>query len=161
MLTGFTGVDASGDRKMWCEPGRYRVRIDACRVVPSRSGDVFYIIEMEMLEVRQTDVPEKMKAGVHYAQMIKMNNDMGPINAKRFLLCALGLDPNDKDNQAEVTDEHANISIGTDQPFAGLEMELHCESIITKSGKPFTKHNWMPTDASQWATAGASNGALQ
>lgn len=152
MLSGISGIDASGDRKMWFEPGRYRVRIDACRCVPSRNGDVFYIIEAELLVVHQTDVPEKMKVGLHYAQMIKFNNDMGPQNTKRFLLCALGLDPNLKENQNQVTDDIANISISSEQPFMGLEMELICEAIITKSGKPFTKHNWMPVSDDQWKT---------
>ena len=124
MFTGVTGTDASGDRKPWFEAGRYRVRISACRGVQSRKGDTFYIVEGELLILRQTDVPEKMKVGRHYGQMIKFNDDMGPINAKRFVLCAMGFDPNLESNQALVGDDEVNYSVGNDQPFKGLEMEF-------------------------------------
>jgi hypothetical protein len=156
-LSGITGADASGDRKPWLESGRYRVRITACREVTSRKNDVFFIVEVEVLVIHQTDVPEKMKVGRHYCQMIKFNDDMGPINVKRFLLCALGMDPNTAENQDRVDDDAAIYSVSNDQPLAGLEMEVHVEMITTKAGNPFSKHNWMPCE--QWANAAQAQAA--
>jgi hypothetical protein len=71
---------------------------------------------------------------------------MGPINTKRFVLCAMGYDPNLEANQDLVNDDEVNYSVSNEQPFAGLVMDVHCEIIQTRAGNAFTKHNWFPCE---------------
>lgn len=136
-------IDPTGQRNEWFSPGSYRVRIVKLREVDSRKGDTFYCIDAEMIEVYDTEVPEKMKEGRVYTQMIKWNDDMGPINCARFLLAANGLDPNDKDNKGVIDEDVINESIDT-QFCVGQEMDLDCVTITTKKGTDFTEHRWKP-----------------
>jgi len=146
-------IDPTGMRNPWFSPGRYRVRIAKLREVNSRKGFTFYVIDAEVIEVYETEVPEKMKEGRTYSQMIKFNEDMGPINVARFLLAANGMDPNDEENKGIIGEEEINASIDT-QFCAGQEMDLECVLIQTKAGTDFTEHRWSPWEGEDEEAAG-------
>lgn len=138
-------IDPSGQRNDWFAPGNYKVRISKLREVKSRKGDLFYVIDAELVDIYQTEVPEKMVEGRTYSQMIKFNDDMGPINVARFLLAACGEDPNNPDNKGQIGEDEINESIDT-QFCVGQEMDLECVTIQTRAGKDFTEHRWKPYD---------------
>ena len=137
------GVDPSGQRNPWFAPGDYKVRIVKLRDFVSRKQIPFYVIDAELLEVYETEVPEKMIAGRVYSQMIKLQEDMGPINVARFLLAAMGEDPNSPNNKDEIGGPEMIAAIET-QFCAGQEMRLTCVLIQTQAGSDFTEHRWHP-----------------
>lgn len=141
---GIGEANAAGDRKPWFEPGRYKVRITGCHDRDGRKGDVFFIVEAEVLEILNTVDEVKMQVGNTYSQVIKFNTDMGPINVKRFILAANGLDPNDADNQDQVDEDTVELVVSEEQPLAGTEMDLQCDLIKTRDGGDFTKYTWYP-----------------
>jgi len=140
-------IDPTGMRNEWFSPGSYRVRIAKLREVNSRKGFTFYCIDAELIEIYDTEVPEKMKLGRVYTQMIKFNEDMGPINVARFLLAALGEDPNASDNKGVIDEDAINDSIDT-QFCVGQEMDLDCVVITTKANTDFTEHRWKQWEGS-------------
>lgn len=143
---GMSEADPTGDKKPWFEPGKYRVRVTGCHEREGRQGDLFYIVEAEVLEIFETSNPDKMKEGHIYSQVIKFNQDMGPINVSRFILAANGLDPNDPENKDVVDEETVEYTLSEDQPLVGTEMELQCDLIKTREKKDFTKYTWFPAE---------------
>lgn len=123
--------------------GEFHVRITNVKDVDGRQGDVFFIIEFDVLKSNHKSVIE----GRQYSQVIKYNQEMGPTNVKRFILAANGLDPNSEENENEVGEDEVEFVLSEDQPLAGLEIDLMCEVIKTKQkGTPFTKHTWFPVE---------------
>lgn len=143
---------ASGDKLPNLVAGDFQVKISNVKDVDGREGDTFYIIEMEVLKSSTDEVI----VGRFYSYVIKYNIDMGPVNVKRFLLAAYGFDPQDPDNEDENFlreegvleadegwEELVEMSLGEDQPIAGIVMNLSCVLETTKKKKqPFTKHTW-------------------
>lgn len=124
--------------------GEFHVRLSKIKDIEGRSGDLFFIIEFQVVKSSHADVME----GRFYSQVIKYNQDMGPVNVKRFVLSANGLDPNDEENEDEVDGDATEYVLSEDQPLEGLEMDLSCEVVLTKKKKePFTKHTWHPIEA--------------
>ncbi len=124
--------------------GEFFVRITHVKDVDGREGDVFFITEFEVLKSDHDSVI----VGRQYSQVIKYNTDMGPVNVKRFILAANGMDPNNEENEDQVDEDAVEYTLGEDQPLAGLEMDLSCVVIETKKKKtPFTKHTWHPIDS--------------
>lgn len=141
--TGIGDANAAGDRKPWFEPGLYDVEIQQCNGVEGRKGGLFFVVEAKVLKIYETSEPKKMRKGSVYSQIINFDKDMGPINVKRFILAAEGLDPNEADNSDEVGEEEVEYAVHEDQPFAGTRLRLQCDLITTKAGNPFTKYTWM------------------
>lgn len=133
---------ASGDKLPNLPAGRYAVEITKCKDVEGRSGDLFFIVELKIQESDNSAV----SVGAAYSQVIKFNNDMGPINVKRFILAANGFDPNDAANDDEVGEDEVEFVLSEEQPLAGLVMDLQCDMIKTKAGKDFTKHTWFAVE---------------
>jgi hypothetical protein len=99
------------------------------------------------------------KVGHTRAQVIGMGNVMGPINVKKFVLAATGLDPEDPEGETKACklwasrletkpltfeevcerlfDESANI-------LEGLPIRLECINTRTQKNQDFTVHNWKP-----------------
>jgi hypothetical protein len=142
-------ADAAGDKKPWCEVGRYWVKIIRCLDRQGRTGINWYIIEFEIQQVESTADPKKMVAGKIYSQAINFNEDMGPINVKRFILAAEGKDPNDADNNDEVDGATVEYTLSEEQPLAGVEMWLQCDLIKTRKGADYTKHTWFPAESDE------------
>lgn len=156
-------ADASGDKKPWFEPGHYQVRIAKCKAFDDRRGNPLCVIEAEVLE-SDNDV---VKVGGTYSQIIKMNQDMGPINLKRFLIAAWGGDASKKENsEFEHFLEHVcemdpkevaenddikdwddfagDMFDDEEEPLVGTEMPLHCILEKKQDGDPFTRYAWQP-----------------
>lgn len=141
---------AAGDKKPWLPPGQFKVRIDKCKDVDGYEGDIFFVIEFEVLESSTDEV----EAGKMYSQVIKWNQNMGPINVKRFLLCANGLDPEDPENDDEVDEDAVEFVLSDEQPLQGVIMEVQTDLIETKKNTEFTKHTWFPVDEDDQEDAG-------
>lgn len=132
-------ADATGNRNPYFVAGTYKCKIVAIREHTSRppKKEPFYIIDAEILE---SDV-ESRPVGMVCSHMIKVNQDMGPINIKRFLLASNGLDPQNKDN---------NDLIGAKETIASVEQKteegrilgLQCYTTETQGGSEFTVHQW-------------------
>jgi hypothetical protein len=119
--------------------GEFLVDILRTKDVEGRTGDLFFIIEFKVIESSHSSVLE----GRDYSQVIKYNQDMGPINVKRFVLAANDMDPNDEENEDEVDGETVEYVLSEEQPLAGKQMPLTCEVVKTKKkGEAFTKHTW-------------------
>lgn len=124
--------------------GDFLVRITNVKDVDGRSGDLFFIIEFEVLRTSH----DSAIVGRQYSQVIKYNQEMGPTNVKRFILAANGLDPQDEENEDSCGEDEVEFVLSEDQPLVGIEIELSCEVIKTKNkGTPFTKHTWHPVES--------------
>lgn len=125
------------------------VRITNIKDVDGRSGDLFFIIEFEVLETSN----DAILKGRQYSQVIKYNQDMGPVNVKRFILAVNGLDPNDPDNEEAFSEDEIEDAIDgaiSEGLLNGTEMPLSVEVVETKKKKePFTKHTWHPTEGAE------------
>ncbi len=136
---------ASGDSLPTLPAGKHKIRITKVKDIESRKGNLLFIPEYEVLQTTN----EEVKVGGFYSQVIKFNDDMGPINVKRFVLASEGYDPNDEKNENAIEDLEDVIEyiISDEQPLAGLEMEVTVDVIITqKEKKPFPKHIWHPVE---------------
>lgn len=149
MWSGVGDADATGDKKPWFEAGKYFVRIDSVQGRDGRGGKVWFIVEAELLEIESTTDEDKMKVGKVYSQTINFSQDMGPINVKRFILAAMGLDPSDSENNDKVGEEEVDLAVSEEQPLAGIELWLQCDQIQTKSGNPFTKYTWFAAEGDE------------
>ena len=142
MYNKMNKAKASGDKKPRLPPGFFTTRIDVVKGVDGYEGDHFIVIEFEVLKT-STDEAE---TGKMYSQVIKWNQNMGPINVKRFLLCAGGYDPNDEDNEDKVDEDDLEFALSDEQPLKGLIMEVQVDLIETKKNTEFSKHTWFPVD---------------
>jgi hypothetical protein len=149
MWSGVNDADATGDKKPWFEPGKYFVRIDSVAGRDGRNGKIWFIVEAEVLQIESTEDEKKMKEGKIYSQTINYSQDMGPINVKRFILAAMGLDPSDDENNDKVGEEEVEFAVSEEQPLAGVEMWLQCDQIETRAGKPFTKYTWFAAEGDE------------
>ena len=154
-------ADASGDKKPWFEPGHYMVRIVKVKAFDDRNGHPLVVIEAECLESDN----ESIRVGSVYSQVMKMDQDMGPINLKRFLIASQGGDPGKKENsdfeyfienvcemdpkelaeQDDIKDweDFADDMFDEEEePLVGTEMPLDCIATKKKDGDPFTKYAW-------------------
>jgi len=138
--SGVNDADATGDRHPYFLVGNHTVEIIKVIDRVSRNRELFIVIEAKLLS---TD-SENMRVGTTYAQLIKYNNDMGPINLKRFILAANGLEATEETNK-EVDEDTVEDVLSDDQPLAGVVLGLQCHTILTKSDKKeFTVHTWSP-----------------
>lgn len=141
---GVKDVDASGNRNPYFQAGNYTVRIVKVREHTSRppKSEPFYIIDAEILK---SDV-EELRPGTVCSQMIKVNQDMGIINIKRFLLATNGLDPENKDNN-EFIEESTVINSVENGTENGRILGLRCYMTETQSKNEFTVHQWVAARA--------------
>lgn len=146
-------------------PGEYKVRVEACKVVPStqKNGVLYFIVETTCLESDNPDIKE----GGAYSQTINMNQIMGMPNIKMFVAAATGIDPFMEDKRNELNDAIektwsallerpmtveavCSFIASSANPLEGVELGLTCVNTRTRPvpGKPeggdFTKHQWFP-----------------
>jgi hypothetical protein len=115
-------------------PGRYRVKIDAVKIITNWNNEDFLVVEMEVLASNVHERPAGTK--VSWAQ--NMRGQMTLQNFKGFLMAAFGQGENEIDEEIcnMVTDEET-------QAAAGKEVEVEAVGILTKKEKkPFTKLVW-------------------
>jgi hypothetical protein len=140
-------------------PARYIVQITMCKSQTSKaSGKVFAVIEAR---VKASSTP-RVQIGDERSQLIDMTNVMGPINVKKFVAAALGIDPFGKDDDvtmgiiregSALLGRPANVeaicewifSDGNPLGEAELELGLVCTTVKTKkTHADFTVHDWHP-----------------
>jgi hypothetical protein len=159
--TGEATVSKSGS---YFKPGKYNIKIKACKLVDSQSGKVrtYFIVETEVLESDNPEIP----VGNERSYVIAMDNIMAKPNIKAFVSAVSGVDPLSEQAQQEVEkywqkellrreltegehvpfDDICELVVDEQiQLFKGIEMRLECEIIKTREkGEDFTKHNWQP-----------------
>jgi len=142
-------ANANGQRNPYLLDGQYHLKIEKCSLIKARNKDLFYLVEFEILGSDNDERPIGMKV----SWMSKMNTDMGPINCKRFLAAANGLDPNSEAANTEITQEIARLSVDASQPLAGTELYAQAVTTAQKNDpeKTFTNIRWEPV------TDGADN----
>lgn len=146
-------------------PGRYMVEIQCCKTITSqRDRTLFAVIEGR---VKASTVPE-VKVGDERTQLIEIGTTMGPINLRKFVAAALGVDPYGKHDDVTIAIERAGSDLlgrratveavcewifGDENPLgvskpgeSGVEVGLETKSTKTKKGSDFTVHEWHPAD---------------
>ncbi len=134
---GTADVTQAGNRLPYFLEGHYKVSVHKVKGQPDRNGNPFFVVEAEILESNNVERPP----GTKCSWVCKMNNDMGPINVKKFIAAANGVDPSTPEAN-EVTGEDCEYACSDEQPLTGTIMGLQCSMTTTKAGNPFTIHNW-------------------
>jgi len=133
-------VSSRGARNPYLLDGQYHLRVEKCATLRSRDDKLFFIVELDILSSTNLERPE----GLRVTWMTNLQRDMGPINTKRFLSAAMGIDPDSKQADEEITSDVARLAVGEDQPMKGMELYAQATTIQTKAGDPFLDVKWMP-----------------
>lgn len=136
-------ADARGQRNPYLTDGNYLLQIKGCTLKKARTKRNFYLVEFTILESDNEERP----AGMTVTWMTDVDNDMGPINIKRFLAAAAGIDPNSEEANKEITSKVAMLSVSSDQPLAGAQIYVNVQTVTTKAGSNFSEHRWQPVTA--------------
>jgi hypothetical protein len=131
------------EAKSKSEAGRFLLEIVALKLA-TRQG-TYFIVEAKALESNVDACP----TGETYSWVCDLLKDLGPLNVKRFLAAASGLDPKSKEANEEIDDKLAELSVGEEQPFSGERVVLRTRHIMTKADRPFTVHDWFPADSDE------------
>lgn len=126
-------------KSLYFEEGSYVVEILNCLLKKNRKGQERFIIETK---VHESSNP-KRPVGCQPAQVISMENDMAFPTIKGFIAAVLGVDPDycpDGEDPDEFWEEQAEMVVAGGAN--GLLLELTCTTITTRSGNPFTLHQW-------------------
>ena len=134
------GADATGQRNPYLLRGQYLLRIVQCKSFESRQRKLFYLVELDVVQSDNHDRPE----GMRVSWMTNLGLDMGPINVKRFLGAAMGMDPSDPKVNQEINSDVARMSVDDTQPLHGTLIYAQCSDITTKAGTPFLDVRWAP-----------------
>ncbi len=139
-------------------PGNYEVQITGLKTNDGQKG-LFAVIECTVISSNVKARP----AGAKMAQLIKLTQEMGPINVKAFVGALLGFDASKcsaeatneliverfatlVDKRLEI-DEICAIVFSAGSPFEDQVMQCTARTITTKVSKqPFTKIEWTPAD---------------
>jgi hypothetical protein len=137
----------SGQRNPYLKPGNYVVEIVNIRFFTTRyKGDAALVT----LRPVTSSNPE-VELGVMHTWYCGFNNDLGPINFKRFLGAAYGLDPTDEATNARITADVAKEACGKTQPLSGQVVGVSCHNTTTEKGEEFTVHTWRPITDEEFA----------
>lgn len=134
------GADPSGQRNPYLLDGQYCLRIEKCSMIKSRQKKTFFLVECV---VEFSDNPER-PMGMHITWMTNLDSDMGPVNTKRFLSAANGLDPSSPEAKTEITGEVAKLAVSNEQPLRGTKVYAQAQSVKTRDGGDFTDVRWEP-----------------
>ena len=133
-------VDARGQRNPYLIEGDYLLEVEKIQLKKARDRRVFYLVEAKILESNNAERP----IGMTVSWMTDVDQDMGPINIKRFLAACIGIDPNSEEANTQVTSAAAKLSVSDEQPLTGEKVYVSVVATTTKSGKPFSEHRWQP-----------------
>jgi hypothetical protein len=124
--------------------GHYQVEVVRVFTMRSRKKDDLFIVECKILE---SDNAER-RQGMRASWVVNLKQEPALGNIKGFVAAANGIDPADeKQVNAEVTEEVVEFACGDDNPLEGTIMELECVAITTRAGNPFTLHKWQAAEA--------------
>jgi hypothetical protein len=153
-FAGLTSGDPSAQRLPYLKDGIYLVAISALRSKPSRQGKQFYIIETE---IRQSSNPER-PPGMRCASFIDLSNvDTRGTHMAQFISAIYGYDfrqvpaasrlapwVDPQSGQQMDWSYYGEMSVHDSQPWRGIEVGVHVETINTKANTPYSLHQWMP-----------------
>jgi hypothetical protein len=137
----------AGSRNPYFQPGQYIVEIRNIRFFRTRKGTDAALVMLNPLESDN----EIVKPGVVHSWYCGFDNELGPLNFKRFLAAAYGLDPMDPEANARITYEVAEAACGTTQPLTGQPVGLTCHITKTQAQTDFTVHTWHPIGDQEYA----------
>lgn len=127
------------------EAGLYLVELAGCKGVDGQQGDVFFIIEANIVESDN----DKVKVGAQHSQVINTTNKKAKnapwSDIKAFICAALDIPLTDKDQTKKIGEAMAEYICGPDQPLKGLVMKLQCTvrpPAPPEKPLPFTYHRW-------------------
>jgi hypothetical protein len=140
----FSGIGQAevGQGGIYFLPGQYLVEVIKVIAKQSRKGAMLYIIECEVIESNNAERPPGCKP----AQIISMAYDAAFRNIKEFIAACNGISPTRERERANnaVDEEAATYSVDESNPLGGTRLYLTCTEITTRSGNPFTLHQWEP-----------------
>jgi hypothetical protein len=139
----FAAIDtanARGARNPYLLDGQYILKIHKCGMINGREGKLFFLAELDILASSNPDRPE----GLRVSWMTNMKKDMGPVNTKRFLAAAMGIDPDSEDANKQITGDVARIAVSEENPLKDAEIAAQATTITTKAGDPFLDVKWQP-----------------
>lgn len=110
-------------------PGKYTLRIEACKIGKSRKGEEFFVAEFTILSSSNAQRP----VGSRCSWMVMRRFDSFLANVKGFIAAALSC------TEDEVTSQVSEGIVGPEQPLTGSLIEAQAVEIMTKKNLPFTK----------------------
>lgn len=139
MFRGMNDADPAGTRNPYFLEGKYVVRIVSCATIASRLNVPFFIVESEIMESTNEELP----VGVTVSTLYNLQKDMGLPNVKRFIGVANGLtDP--EEIKEQVTEEVAELTVSEEQPLTGVILRVNARKHVTKKGDEIVVVDWMP-----------------
>jgi len=128
--------------------GDFKVAVESTALIESRKKELLFIVEFHVLESTCGQNQNDSKA----SWLVKMSNDPALPNIKQFMIAILGLDPTR--DAAKIAHEISpalpaimNEICAEPTKLAGSTAHLTTQNIITKAGRPFTRHDfaaWSP-----------------
>lgn len=138
----------------YMKPGKYRVKINAVKWVRGQLKE-WFVVEMTILQSNNPEIPIHSERS--WTVSMESSNVMRWPNIKMFIAAASGVDGT-LDNSTQLIEktwtdlDGSGVSWSLDKimdelvvgqnALGGMEMDLECVEVTTKSGDPFTKHNW-------------------
>lgn len=121
------------ERSVYFDPGVYPLlALDVMKMTESRKGDLFFIAELEILD---SSVPSR-PTGSRATWMCNFRHDATPGNIRDFISKLNGVSPE------EVTKKSIKMACSEKNPCNGMLIRLEATQIETRSGNPFTRHDW-------------------
>jgi hypothetical protein len=139
---------------VYMKPGRFRVKLSAVKDITGQTGVPWTVVEFKILKSDNPEVP----VGTERSWVVDMSpsNRMGLPNIKGFLAAVSGVDGGLDDATSRIegywSDKTGGVRVSVEEIMEeyvvganileGVEMDLECVQIKTKTGGDFTKFNW-------------------
>lgn len=117
----------------YIKPGTYWLRIDRNKIDKNRKGLVFAAIEMTVVRVLDDLNGTGHRIGNSVTHLVMQANDYFLSEIKSFIGNVMGIQPE------QISEDHANLVFGPDQPLAGTVVEMQARNVVTQAGKDFTR----------------------
>ncbi len=153
-FAGITSGDPSAARHPFLEDGAYMLKVHAVKFKQSRAGKMLYIIETDVMASNNPMRP----VGLRVSSFIDMSNmDTRGRHIAGFTAAIYGVDPeslpkespnapwvDQQTGQAMAWSHYAEMSIHDSNPWQGIELGCHVQTVPTNAGGTFSLHTWVP-----------------
>jgi|GEM_PF-931498 len=142
-LRSIDSADATsnnGSRRPYFKEGNYVVQIQEVKFLETRTKGDAVIVEMMPIESNNPEI----KPGIVHAWYCGLSSELGPLNLKRFLAAAYGLDPFSDEANKQINSQVAEAACSDSQPLRNAWVGLECSMTETQAGNPFTVHTYRP-----------------
>jgi len=112
-------------------PGSYAVKVQAVKAVEGFNGN-YFIVEMAICQSDNDQRPVDTKM----AWIVGMDKPSALTNVREFVSIAADMD------FSEVSEAECEGASNSEQPLAGVYMELTLTQITTRKGSEFTAASW-------------------